>query len=127
MWTTWWTNCRASSPVCVKYRPTAAVKTRRQSRRVRAETARAYMHPRGRKRTHCASGSGLFFTANGGNTVNIAENMAALVGNTPLVRLNRLARGCHAEVVAKLEFYNPCASVKDRIARSMIESALESG
>jgi cysteine synthase A len=59
--------------------------------------------------------------------VNIAENMAALVGNTPLVRLNRLARGCHAEVVAKLEFYNPCASVKDRIARSMIESALESG
>ncbi|ABB39874.1 cysteine synthase A [Oleidesulfovibrio alaskensis G20] len=59
--------------------------------------------------------------------MNIAENMAALVGNTPLVRLNRLARGCHAEVVAKLEFYNPCASVKDRIARSMIESALESG
>ncbi len=57
----------------------------------------------------------------------IADNMAALVGNTPLVRLNALARDCHAQVVAKLEFYNPCGSVKDRIARYMVEEALTSG
>ncbi|MFV0423536.1 cysteine synthase A [Oleidesulfovibrio sp.] len=59
--------------------------------------------------------------------MKIAKNMADLVGSTPLVRLTKLAEGCHAEVVAKLEFYNPCGSVKDRIARNMVDTALASG
>lgn len=46
------------------------------------------------------------------------------IGNTPMVRIGRLARdaGCQAEVQAKLEFFNPLASVKDRIAVSMLEA-----
>lgn len=59
--------------------------------------------------------------------MNIADSMADLVGNTPLVRLNRLAQGCEAEVVAKLEFFNPLSSVKDRIALNMIEEAERGG
>ncbi len=55
--------------------------------------------------------------------MHIAESMIDLVGNTPLVRLNRLAQGLPAEVVAKLEFFNPCSSVKDRIAVAMLEEA----
>lgn len=58
---------------------------------------------------------------------NIHNDMTQLVGRTPLVRLNRLSKDLPAEVVAKLEFYNPCGSVKDRIALSMIESAMEQG
>lgn len=56
--------------------------------------------------------------------MHIAANMTELVGNTPLVRLNALSRGFPATVVAKLEFNNPCGSVKDRIARNMIETAI---
>jgi cysteine synthase A len=59
--------------------------------------------------------------------MNIANSMTDLVGNTPLVRLNRLAQGCAAEIVLKLEFFNPLASVKDRIALSMIEEAERGG
>lgn len=59
--------------------------------------------------------------------MNIANNMTELVGGTPMVRLNRLSEGLGATVVAKLEFNNPCASVKDRIAKHMIEAAMESG
>lgn len=59
--------------------------------------------------------------------MNIANDMTGLVGKTPLVRLNRLSKGLGATVVAKLEFNNPCASVKDRIAKNMIETALKSG
>nr|WP_321514354.1 cysteine synthase A [uncultured Pseudodesulfovibrio sp.] len=59
--------------------------------------------------------------------MKIAQNMVELVGNTPLVRLNTLSEGLAATLVAKLEFNNPCASVKDRIAKNMIEAALESG
>lgn len=55
----------------------------------------------------------------------IAYNITELVGNTPLVRLNRITQGLRAEVVAKLESFNPCASVKDRIGVAMIKSGEE--
>ena len=59
--------------------------------------------------------------------MNIARSMTDLVGNTPLVRLNRLAEGCLAEVVLKLEFFNPLSSIKDRIALNMIDEAERGG
>lgn len=57
----------------------------------------------------------------------IAANAAWTMGQTPLVRLNRLTEGLKATVAAKLEFRNPLASVKDRIGMSMIQAALTSG
>ncbi len=59
--------------------------------------------------------------------MKIANNVTELVGNTPLVRINRLTEGSVAEIVAKLEFYNPAHSVKDRIGVSMIEAAEKAG
>jgi cysteine synthase len=59
--------------------------------------------------------------------MRIAESATELVGNTPLVRLNRLARGSHAQIVAKLEFYSPGASVKDRIGVAMMATAEREG
>src|ERR1041384_8690850 len=59
--------------------------------------------------------------------MKIANSVADLVGNTPLVRINRLAQGSRAKIVAKLEFYSPGASVKDRIGVSMIEAAERAG
>jgi cysteine synthase A len=59
--------------------------------------------------------------------MKIAQNVSELVGNTPLVRLNRVTEGLSAEVVAKLEFFNPAHSVKDRIGVSMIDAAERAG
>ena len=59
--------------------------------------------------------------------MNIAQSVVELVGNTPLVRINRLARGARAQVVAKLEFYSPAANVKDRIGVAMILDAERAG
>ncbi len=59
--------------------------------------------------------------------MKIADNVTQLIGNTPLVRLNRLTAGLPAQVVAKLEYFNPAHSVKDRIGVSMIEAAERAG
>jgi cysteine synthase A len=59
--------------------------------------------------------------------MKIADGALELVGNTPLVRLNRIAAGSSAQVVAKLEFYAPGASVKDRIGVAMIDAAERAG
>ena len=59
--------------------------------------------------------------------MKIANNITELIGNTPLVRLNKLNEGCFAEIVLKLEFFNPLGSVKDRIGLSMIEAAEKAG
>ncbi|MFX4263494.1 cysteine synthase A [Pelotomaculum propionicicum] len=57
----------------------------------------------------------------------IADNLTDLIGKTPLLKLNRVTEGLEAEVVAKLESFNPAGSVKDRIGYSMIKEAEEKG
>ena len=59
--------------------------------------------------------------------MNIASSITDLIGNTPLVQLNRLSAGLPGKVVVKLEFFNPGNSVKDRIAVSMIDAAEKAG
>ena len=57
----------------------------------------------------------------------IANFISELIGKTPLLRLNQITKGCKADVVAKLESFNPCGSIKDRIGNSMIEAAETNG
>ena len=57
----------------------------------------------------------------------IAEDITELVGRTPLVRLKKVQAGLDAELIAKLESFNPCSSVKDRIGLSMIEAGERAG
>src|SRR3989304_3444826 len=59
--------------------------------------------------------------------MKIASNVPEMIGNTPLVRLNRITEGAKAQIVAKLEFYNPAHSVKDGIGLSMIAAAEKAG
>jgi cysteine synthase len=60
-------------------------------------------------------------------TMRIATDVTALIGNTPMVRINRLTAGLSAQVVGKLEFQNPAHSVKDRIGMAMIDAAQKAG
>jgi len=59
--------------------------------------------------------------------VKIAKDITKLTGNTPLVKLNKITKGLKATVVAKLEFFNPGGSIKDRIGVAMIEDAEKKG
>lgn len=59
--------------------------------------------------------------------MKIFSNTGQLIGNTPLVSLNKVTKGCYANVVAKLEYFNPCCSVKDRIGWAMLKDAEKKG
>ncbi|NUM88700.1 MAG: pyridoxal-phosphate dependent enzyme, partial [Bdellovibrionales bacterium] len=60
-------------------------------------------------------------------TKKICDNVLGAIGNTPVIRLNRLTKGCKAEILVKLEATNPGGSIKDRIAPFIIEDAEKKG
>lgn len=57
----------------------------------------------------------------------IYKNVLETIGRTPLVRLNKVTEGLNAEILVKLEYFNPLSSVKDRIGRAMVEAAERDG
>ncbi len=57
----------------------------------------------------------------------IVQTIAQTIGSTPIVKLQRMAQGLHAEILAKLEFFNPCGSVKDRLGKALIEDGERRG
>ena len=59
--------------------------------------------------------------------MSAVDSVTELIGNTPLVRLNRVTKGLDAEVWVKLEYMNPTGSIKDRVAQRMIEDAERQG
>ena len=59
--------------------------------------------------------------------MKVANDITELVGKTPLVRLNKITKGLNAEILVKLESFNPLSSVKDRIGKAMIEDAEKRG
>src|SRR5688500_19162790 len=61
------------------------------------------------------------------STLDLHDNILGTIGQTPLVRLNRIARGLRCTLAAKVEFFNPGGSVKDRIALNIIEAAEREG
>jgi len=58
-----------------------------------------------------------------GGAMKVYANSVETIGRTPLVKLNRITEGCRAEVLVKMEFFNPLGSVKDRIGSAMIAAA----
>ena len=66
-------------------------------------------------------------TASDGFEMKVLNNILEAIGNTPLIRLNRVTAGCPAEILVKAEFLNPGGSVKDRIGIEMIEQAERDG